>query len=242
MTHGAPDNYEVQQKSTVFRLDDMAELAVRQGAISSIDRLGDVILSEGFENGLTRHNILGSGTDYSASISGKYARSGGFSCKLVAGKTVNVYSRINMVTFFPILSNVGYEISTLLYEVIDYILLGLNIRDGSFLYQAYFAFDLTKDEISIMDEHNNFIPIIKPAGLYDSRIHWYTAKIVVNLTNKTYRRLRFKNLTYDLSEYPLKKGAATTSVSLTISAENRGFVTSNLVAYIDDIIITQNEP
>ncbi|GAI60610.1 unnamed protein product, partial [marine sediment metagenome] len=111
MVHGAPDNFEVQQKVTTFRLDDMAELAVRLGAVNSADRLGDVYFFDNFANGLGNWETIPAGTGSGISSSGSIFKHKSWSCKLIGGSALGNYAYITSRQSYSQPSKMGLEVN-----------------------------------------------------------------------------------------------------------------------------------
>ena len=110
MAHGAPDNYEVKPTNITNTLQDDAELAVRLGAVSSIDRLGNVIWFDNFSNGSNSWILSGDGLGNDASVSSARYKHGGFSLKLTGGRDDDLQSTCYVFLTYPEPSKNGHRI------------------------------------------------------------------------------------------------------------------------------------
>ena len=242
MVHGAPDNFNVQQKLTTFRLDDMAELAIRVGHPVSLDRLGEIIFAENFESGLVRCTTFTSGLGGSIIISGDKSRSGGFSCKMVAGSSLQKLARINIVQPLPIISNLGIEFHHTVNNNTDYFLYYFYIYDGTNKYLIDMKFDTTNKKLYLRDSTDIYIEIDDDFPISYSDIFYHGFKIVIDVKNAMYKRLITNHTTYNISNYSLYLHSASTLRYLNFFLQHFGIVDNNPAIYLDNIIITQNEP
>lgn len=242
MAHGTQDYGNVQQKVTTYRLDDMAEAAVRIGAINSIDRLGEVLFIDSFENGIQRWDPVTSGDNPVITLSGARYRTGGFSCKLVAGSTGGAQAAIQTKITYPYLSNFGFEFSFSQGATIDYVTFGFVLYTGATRYFAYCKIDYTNLALKIQSPLVDWATIDDNYVFLDDPFNFHTIKLIVDFINFNYIRLISNEKSYDLSAYPLPSLDSTNARRLFIEVNIHGILTYNSYIYVDDIIITQNEP
>ncbi|GAI84369.1 unnamed protein product, partial [marine sediment metagenome] len=156
MAHGAPDNYNVQPKLTTYRLNDMAELAVRLKATHSIDRLGEVIFIEDFSNGMDNWTETLSGNNAATSLSSEKYRSRGFSAKLTGGSTESWLAGIHTYIPLPIISNIGVEASFSIDTNVSKVPIFLIYYNGSNYYSFGVQANITNKTLQYYDDTETF--------------------------------------------------------------------------------------
>ena len=242
MVHGAPDNYQVQKKATTFRLDDMAELAVRLGSPSSIDRLGEVIFFDDFTNDLGNWVSLLSGVGASIVLSGDYFKSAGFSCKLTAGSTLAKSANIKTTQSYLSASKIGLEISFNIDSNVNMVYLYATYYTPTIYYLLRIILHVVEEKLYLYNSVGVLTEIASNLSLTLNEKHFYTIKVVGNLITSDYIRLRFNGISYDISAHSMQaiSGDWTPSLKVEITVYSAG--ATNGVCYLDNIIITQNEP
>jgi len=242
MVHGAPDNYQVQQKVTTYRLDDMAELAVRLGSPINYDRMGDVLAYESFENGNVRTILGGAGANTIKEITGVYAKTRGFSAHLRPHNIGQNQCNIHLYTTPIDIGKIGYEASFTCESDLSHIILYFDVYDGSNRIQVGIKYDHVNTKLYYLDEDNNYTDADIDVYLQEYPIMWNTIKFVIDIDNNKYTRVRTNNKTYSLTDIPIRKINSFTFPHLVsvFYVYNKADTTCDI--YIDDIIITQNEP
>jgi len=241
--HGQPDYGAQAAKQTIGSLADMAELAARLGSINTFDRRGDVMFIDGFESGLAPYYPFCGGTGCNVRQNSEYSRNGGFSCKLTTGSDGTRQATILRICPYPVLGNLGFEISftmQILMETYDFT---LRLEDNLIRYTATIRYDEVNDSLQYLDEDGNYIDIETELLMY-KHVHLFnTLKMVVDFTNREYVRLMINEHSWSLADIPLRSEAAAwgdrISARLTCTGQDDG---NNHYIFADDFIITQNEP
>jgi len=240
--HGAPDNYQVKPSNVVYSLQDDAELAVRLSALSSIDRLGDVFIFEDFSNDLGFAYTYASGVGSSVNVSSEKWRSKGFSLKLVTGGVVGAYSKNLIHTPYPNLSKWGTENWFLCFSDVDWIHICIILRDGTNNYEYSLKVDVTNEKLYIKNDSDDWTEILSDIKIINSAYLFYVIKMVVDLENNKYVRLRLGNQSVDLSSYTPYIVAGDLTPELLIDFVVYSNDVDDATCYLDNVIITQNEP
>lgn len=239
--HGKPD-WGLQVKKTVYSMDDLSELAVRLGSISQFDRRGDIVFMDSFENGLNKWLTFQSGTDAGIKLSTYVTTSGGYSVKLIGGKTSAYYASITNYLPYPSLSKYGFEVHFSLPVAIDKIYFEFYKYTKTQGFEGIISYDDTNNKLQYEDSTGVFQDIETSFTLVKSNVLFHVIKLVIDLENNKYHRLIVNETTYDLSAYDIRaidpglgKNIATSITLYSNSGDND-------YAYIDNIIVTQNEP
>ena len=242
MAHGTKDYGNVYPKEVTHRLDDMAELAIRLGAISSIDRLGDVIFYDDFEDGIGKWVSETGGTGASVSLETAKSNSGGFSCKLVTGNLVDNYANIRKLFYKFQLSKIGIEFRFILDTYDSIVQTWLYWYDGSTVKEAIIAYITDLTLLRIWVSGGTWKTLATAVRLYQDTTTWHSMKIVIDLNSEKYERIIINGVQYVKTEEYIESRPDTSLPHTNCGIEIDARVAANVTNYIDDIIITQNEP
>lgn len=218
-----------------------AELAVRLGAIMSHERRGQVIWFDDFECGhLNKWVLTLNGADSLTELSTAYARNGAFSLYLYAGNAASRSAEANHYLPFPTLSKVGLEGWVALPSASNgYFYFGWYIYTGTTLYNYLIRLNPSTGTIGVLigaGSWVNFSTALAPTvnqGLF-------VLKLVADLTTQKYVRCLFNDTEYDLSAYSSYSQVNATSRSMVLVKKAYN-ISEALTAYVDDVIVTQNE-
>lgn len=242
MTHGAPDNFQVQPRNIVYVLQDDAELAVRLGAVSSIDRLGNVLFFDDFSNGKEAWYTLISGTGAAVAISAGRYRHGGFSLKLTGGSNSARFAMCQAVLTYPDPSKMGVECNISFNNEADSIQTKIYLYSGSAVYSCIIKIDITNNKLQLYDRNNTWQDIATSLNLLASDYNFHSLKAVGDFVNGNYIRVILDGVSYDISSHLLGYEVSTTNPQLTVHVVNGSKSGYNGIAYLDSVIITRNEP
>ncbi len=237
------------KKSTT--LMDMAELAVRIGSPISMDRRGDVFFYDDFESGLSKvlKAVAGTGT---LTMSSATARSGFLSAKIFVPSTV-ANDKTVVIWGPPYVTNtkMGAEIS-FSSDSLQRTRKGrfnLVIEDqfvgGRWTAEVRIALSDNGQEIYYRASDGTYTLLDTYPIISGSLLNFHSLKLVCDLTTHKYERLIFKDTEWDLSALNmlLETGAALIGKTSGINATVYDyFLGSDITMYIDDLILTINEP
>ena len=242
MVHGAPDNFQVRPKNITHTLDDDAELAIRLGAISSIDRLGNVIFSDDFSNGIGSwlKTELGIGADIS--IDGDIFKSGGFSCKITPRSDDPYLGSIYNQLHYPDVSKMGLEVNMSMDSYIDYILITLILYDGSWLHYTAIKIDITNNKLQYLDSTQVYQDIVGSVSFPNVTSIFHNFKLKVDFVDDYYINLRYNSELYNLSTLGMYTEAFVSHKHLRSQISVYSKAGENGNVYVDSIIVTRNEP
>ena len=242
MAKGQPDFGQYAPTETIVGLSDLGELAARLGSIVTFDRRGNVIWMDDFENGIRQWCPFGIGT-WSVDWESNYSKTGGFSCKLttdaIAGRSVNIQKYIG----FPILSAIGLEASFSNEQNWRYLEIWLWLDDGTYEYNAVIRYDHPNKKLQYMDATGAYQDIV--GGSYETPDYpeWFdTLKFVADFTTCKYKRLLVNSKVFDLSALSFEKDPFATTPQMVVAFRLTTNANAAAIGYIDDVIITQNEP
>ena len=110
MVHGTPDWGGAAPKSTTYKLDDHAELAVRLGSMVSYDRRGEVIWANNFAEGGRSFFCVGAGVGEETYLTCEGALSGGLCLCLKTGNLVGDFQRAYQFGYYTVEGGLGQEV------------------------------------------------------------------------------------------------------------------------------------
>lgn len=242
MGHGQPDYGIYKEKRTTYGLDDMGELAARLGSIDTFDRGGDIVWLDDFESDVLKWRIRSDGDRGSVVSSAESARSGGFSAKLTTGDQVNDWVRIDHHFGSPTVSRIGFEISFTLNDNFSYLeVIGQAAFDELvrvFRVQYYPATDTLRYQIT----GGGWAVLTTSLNLYAQTYMFHTLKVVLDLDTNEYVRLIINDTLYPVAGIACFTFGGPPGAEVIAGIQVFTAVASNQSNYVDDAIITQNEP
>jgi len=242
MTHGTRDWDVTSGSKTTHKLTDMAELAARLGSPVHYDRRGDVIWIDGFEEATNRYDFTLDQVDASVARSTTRAQSGVYSYKLVAPNDGIGYAGITASTPDVVRSKIGLEWSFNLPDHIGAFFVGVTVLSGTAGWDATVGWDDALKKLLIYDGAGNPVPFATGVDLPINLPTWNTIKLVLDAETHRYVRLLLNERAYDLSAYAMHTFPWGAASRVDYHAFTNGRAGHNDAVYLDNLIITQNEP
>lgn len=221
-----------------------AELAVRLGAITSHERRGTVIWQDSFESGTITPRWIPatSGAASLVRVSTVWARNGAFSVQLTTGGINTNGASVTHLQSYPVLGNMGLECSFHLASANPTLLtMGLQLYSGTTLRYMALRYNPVTAEIQYLNNSATFTTVF--TGVTPTSGLFHTLKMVADFDAAKYLRVVFDNQVADLSAQNLysEVNALTASLAVFLGHATIG-ATVATPAYLDDVIVTQNEP
>jgi len=242
VSRGQPDFGIYAPKTTISGLADLGELAARLGSPVTFDRRGDVVWLDDFESGLSKWEEVGVGTDHAANINSVRARNGGFSCKLTTGKTSDKKSQITHQGAGLVVSKIGVEVSFTLDDNLSSFGFRLTAYSGSRGYVGDICYLPASDELTYQNSEGIDTVFATGVLLHADDELFHTIKAVFDLPNKKYNRVIVDQVTYDLSAYTMRNWSTGLAPRYLLYISGITTTDTNVSNYVDDVIVTQNEP
>lgn len=242
MAHGMRDWSNLGAEENVYSMMDMAELAARLGSPSLFNREGNVLFIDTFEHGLKPWNLVGSGTNADAIASHTWSRYGGYSMKLITGYELGG-GMIGQRSFpYPVLSRYGIEYAFSIEPGITQIDTVISHRDGAEIHSYAFRMQLDANRLIIW--HADYVPVIFKTSLTlaTTSYSYHVVKIVIDIVNNMWLRIILNDTEYDLSAYSGSSVDYPATPLMDVQITAFSGADSNAAVYLDDFIITFNEP
>lgn len=221
---------------------DLGELAVRLGSVVAFDRSGNVIFLDTFEKGSSRWwpNVSGEGAQ--VVISSFKVASPPYSLALTTGSDASHAAKTTLKLPYPYLSRMGLEYSFThtpdsLYHYFEFL-----HRDGSKrrLYRILFRLQEGELDLDVLDE--GWVNFASGIVLTSDDNLFNQGKLVVDLTENKYVRFTFNNLTWLLDDYAAPEYDEDSVPYIEVSVQFTGDLGATRIHYLDNVIVTQNEP
>jgi hypothetical protein len=242
MVHSAPDWSSLRTAIAYPRRQDLAELAVRLGSIVSFDRRGDVVLWDDFESGLSRWSANLSGSGAAVYLSSARARSGLFSVLLLAGTDLSRYAAISVAIHVSVAAYCGWEISVQPGSAYETLQWELTIYAGGLMLQYVVQLDRAAQELRLRDHTGAFVTFATDVDTTYYAGLWTPAKLVADPQGRSYLRFLWGSSAWDLSSYSAQATAAVGIDRILATVRLTGRAGAGDYAYVDDAIVTVNEP
>ncbi len=217
------------------------ELAARMASPVTFDRRGEVIWIENFENSTNKLVTVTTAPHASTfAISTTTARNGASSglLSIAVGETLTVRKTLGLTH----LSKVGLEISFTLSDSINNITASIYVNDGSYLHWASIRYLESDSKLYYYNSAGGFTELYETLDLAIATQTFHTLKFVVDLTTHKYVRMMLDNIAVDMSTlaYYYAASVSSPSAAFQLAVENNAIGTQYI--YLDDMIVTQNEP
>ena len=222
---------------------DIKELAARLGSPVPYDRKGEVILLEPFESAINSHwakTVTGTGA---ITVSVDTARNGDSSCKLVTGGLITDHTSIARGIPITTKGKFGLEASFSFPAAGSYTVgLFLYYYNGTTARIFQVLYDSTAGSISLSTTGGAFLLALSGfSPILGNTFH--TFKVVGDLNANLYSRLLVDGSEVDLSSvslYNLGTPFFGPHLRLGVNVDNQAG--ASVTVYVDNIIVTQNEP
>jgi len=241
MVHTLPDYSSKWKNDTVFATPDMAELAARLKSIDTFDRRGNVVWMDDFE-GATLLWTPNGGAGYNVALNATAPYTGSQSCRLTTGGVaLQNWAQISKYLSYPVVSNIGFEISSTWDDDNVYFYWQMYLYDGTTQYIASVRYDNAANELLYLDAAAVYQTFATNIDLSLPALSFNTCKLVTDFANGNYSRFICNEVTYDLSAYPIRTNASVTSSRLHLIFYQSGTGVTTPDIYVDHGIATQNE-
>jgi len=229
-------------KPTTYTLSDMAELAARLGSINTFDRRGDVIWLDDFENNINKWLTYAVGTGGSVALSNDRARNGAMSAKLVTPSDALLAARIYRDFPYPEVGKIGAEISFTIDNDLDFFQLGLQFWTETKYTNSLLRYLPSEKALYYADSDGVIKVLLSNVNLFATTPLFHTLKLVVDIKTDKYVRALLDSYYVDMSDIACRTTTGVYTKDMNSQIVAMGKAGLNITIYIDDFILTQNEP
>ncbi len=245
MPHGTPDWGLVGPKATVFGLDDLGEHAVRLGSPHLWDRRGDLLFATDFRDGVGALTLNLSGGLAAIDLMTGHSRQGAYALRLTTGNTANFEAFLMLDIPQPVSSGIGLEFS------FSGVLAACNWHaridwaDAVRAYRSEVQWNVVGvppyylqywDDTGAFQDHGD------PTRVWVTNRPVYVLKMVIDMARHEYVRAIFNNVQHDLRGLGVEDTGGSVVSMMQLSVRFEGTLGFNKIGYVDNVIVTQNEP
>jgi len=237
-----PDNFQDLPGSTRYPMADLGELAVRLGAPSSIDRLGEVIFQDYMEDGLAPYAAETFGTGASVTVEDTSTFRGPHAISLNLGTAGFAYADIRRYFNLRSSGRIGLEVATMFYGNFKY--LEYYCRFNHLPHNSYTQVDYwgTNGKLYIIETGNRWHYLDTISTYHGVLSGYHIIKVVCDFDREEYVRLIFDDHSYDLTGIPLNDVGSDANETYDIELYGMSNTGLSRSIRIGQIIITDNEP
>lgn len=223
-------------------LIDIAELAARLGSPVNYDRQGKVVAMDTFDNGLSGWTEVSYPAAAIPTLSVEYAVRGPYCLKFATTDDSGSYSGMRRSFTFPYASRMGVEFHFKSIGQWEYLLLTIDVYDGTNKFSLDWEFNEIDNEI-IYDYVGGANTVLAALDINRGSLAPFNAvKIVFDLVDEEYVYCRVNERYYDISRKGIPKSASSQNATIDVypllweTGENERAI------WIDNFVITMDEP
>ena len=242
MPHGTPDYGVTAGIRTTHQMLDLGELAGRLGSPITHDRRGDVMWWDDAECGATKWSSSLTGVGASFGTDTTRARNGRVSYKLRPGNAINDIAQMYRRQPIPVVSRLGLECSFSITGEARQLTFYMSLNAGTTADEWKVRWDSALSQLQYWTAGQVYTVFASNVTLYEDPTLFHTAKLVVDPVNHLYHRFILDGTTYDMHTLLPRGLGVVASPHLYVELREDTLAAVPTGTYIDDIILTQNEP
>lgn len=241
MARGAPDDSNVKVGTDLYRLDDLAELAVRLGSIVRYNRAGNVLMVDGFESGLNGWDLNLSGVGSAITLDTHVAYQGEMCVRVQSGTGANPYAGVHK--YLPPITpcRVGAQVCFSFTPETVQLLFEMTYAIGLVRYGFGVIYDHDALELQYWSAPGVRTAFASDVYLYPAANVWHECKMIIDLETGEHVRCYLDNTAYDMTGLAPTPGAGVRASYLRPLFRVFGDGLLDTSAYFDNIIVTYNE-
>ena len=242
MVHTLPDYSTKYKMVRIFGQIDTGELAVRLKSIVTNDRRGNVMWMDDFEDISQKWDYNEYPITGLCAHTSKYSYSGTQCMQINSGAHSAAVSGIDKRFPQPPQAKFGIECFVRHLGADCNFGLAITARDGNYAYDGDVRYYPDEDELKIRTGLTDYTSLGTGILPISDEELWYSFKIVIDWATKKYVRAIVGYTQYDLSKYSLFTYGIVERPYLKLRLRLFSENDDNHTCYVDNVIITQNEP
>ncbi len=216
-------------------------IAVLSGA-KRFDRRGSIFFYDTFEGGLSKWFTTCLGTNASAEVSSTYALFGGLSVKMVGGSDGGLSAKIFHRQYYPSASKLGLEFAFTVVSGADNIEWQIAIYTGTRVVYGLVKYDQNLTKLQYWNSASAWADLQTGVNLSTLTGVFHVGKLVIDPATEKYVRFLLGKDEYDMSALSCEATDDTTAPYMLVSAKVVSDSGQNATIYVDNVVLTQNEP
>jgi len=242
MARGTPDYGIEAPSSYVYPITSYEDYFMRQGLIETLDGKGDIILFDSLETGMSNwYQTIGAGANL-MSLSPEHARGGGWSLKFATTGLAGAKTEGAMTIPVAQPNRFGMECNFIMRGNDYRPAVSLYYYDSAHYYQFAVRYSATTNKLQYHSPLDNWDDIATFDWEVSPIFYFHPVKLVIDATKLEYVKFICRDIEYDLT------GKTTTVENLASRRSLQPKYSYQFLAgalyhsWLDDIIITTNEP
>lgn len=224
------------------QITDLSELAVRLGGLNWFDRLGNVLVQEGFERGITNWEQTYWPEGANPVSSARYYSTVPYSANLVTTTQNGSYSGITRSFPFPYLASFGVELHFKTIVPFKYLHWHLHFYDGTWKHYVGVRVNYANSQIELINVEGDFEKVADLDIKIGANSPFHIIKATIDLDSDCYVRLMLDANDYNVRDIGILKEADNTSPYLYMIVFLTAVASTANQVWVDNIIFTINEP
>jgi len=222
----------------------LSELAARLGSPMIFDRRGQIVWYDDFEAAVLKWVVNFGGTGSSVALDTTKAYRKEQSIKLTAGSDGAMVAYITKQIPFAAQRKMGLEVTVATNVsappgTLEFILMQSTTASRR---TAKLEWDYTNAVLRVWNSSGAYQTIVTPFGYLGDALTWFTFKFVIDFSTGYYQRVMYGDQLFDASAIQCQSAGGSYDPSLIIQIKNTGAAGTNRISWVDDVIITTNEP
>ena len=249
MAHGTPDWKRSSGIQTTYQISDVGESAARLGSIDRFDRRGDAVNLEDYEGSIAHWNITTAGLGAGVTRVVTHARSPTHSAQLVGGSNGAAYALLGHGLPVPVNSQLGVELHFCVEaDILEFRLIA-TLYDGVNVQYAHVRY-LDADPLGGPDLHylqyfdagGGWTTIATGIDLSKTANLFHALKLVWDPVTPEFVRCILDSTEYNLAGIAVNTALSAVQPYLLTAGYCGSRAGNNDTVWLDDVIVTQNEP
>ena len=241
MARGAPDDSNVLSGETVYRLDDMGELAARLGSPVAYNRAGLVLFMDTFEDGLAAWTQASPGLGGHVWPANTKSWQGGLAAELISGTGAMAHASIAKYQPPIAPTNIGTHAVFALDAALHMFEVQVTVGDGVNRYYFFIRYDPPPGLLSYRTGLVAYTQFAICGTLFSDANNWHNLKLVVDSSLYQHVRFYLDNIEYSMAGMVpyFDNVAHRPFTEVCIKVWGDGFVSTTF--YIDNVVLTFDE-
>jgi hypothetical protein len=242
MVHTLPDYTTKYKMVTVFGQIDDAELAARLNSPVTFDRRGNVVYLDTFDSSTINWNQDLKGGRGAISISADRSWTGNTSLKLETGATANDWCWLTKRFLLTTANRIGLSLTVHAQSNNANLLIYLMGTTTTYSYTMLVEYDWENKTLKYQDDQGAWQTLTSNIEKGAAKELWTPIKMVLDFEEKKMVRIICGGVEYDVSTKPLASTGGSYDPKIIVWLIYTTEAAAAATAYIDNVILTQNEP